>query len=103
MVVRERLFHAEAKNWRWLMHAVHPHATRSLVLGLAAALVTMGILLTTASRLGDITTGSSAGVPSAAPRGARSQQSVPSARPLWASSPFASPFKVTVPWPPAVR
>jgi hypothetical protein len=80
------------------MHAIeHPHLPRMGVLALGAALLAIVVLLLAASRLGGIglSAGSASSGPAAVP--ARSHSAPPAA--AWAlNNPFASPFRVTLPW-----
>jgi hypothetical protein len=78
------------------MHALdRQHFPRIGTIALAATLLAIVLMLLAASRVGDIGIGGSSVGTSFATRPAAS---TPARTPIWVTHPFASPFRVTLPW-----
>lgn len=80
------------------MHAIHPHIPRAMLVTLAAAVLTILVMLVFAARVGDISFGTSSSGP-AAPA-ASAKLTAPSENHSWLTNPFAPPFqqRIVLPW-----
>jgi len=88
------------------MHAIHPHIPRAMLVTLAAAVMTILVLLVFAARVGDISFNSSAnGSASAAASAPTISTPVQLREPAWLANPLAPPFqqRIALPWASSIR
>ena len=85
------------------MHAIHLNIPRAAFLAFAAALLATVALLAAAARLSDVSFGGPGSGGKPAPIAARGPafSDVPSS--AFLGSPFATPFRVSLPWKAPVR
>lgn len=82
------------------MHAIHPHIPRAMLVALAAAVLTILVLLVFFARVGDISLGSSSSGTAAPAATAKLNAPSEIRGPSWLTNPFAPPFqqRIVLPW-----
>lgn len=86
------------------MHAIErPHLQRVGVMALGGVLLAIVVLLLAASRVGDIGIGSGASSSARVIGPATAIHRTSPGASSWLASPFASPFRVVLPWMTATR
>jgi len=88
------------------MHAIHPHIPRTMLVTLAAAALTVLILLVFAARAGDISFSSNSNGSAPPPASAaKISTSAQIREPAWLANALAPPFqqRITLPWASSVR